>query len=191
MVAKDERVGAAVITVDVERHGIAAIGEDDDRARYAMTERLHAAQPAGQALPDAQPVRVCVEVLRRLSGINPRALVGGEFVPHAGSETVFEVCVGGVLDGPHESTCPSALWSRPFAVGLPPEFVTGVVEGITDTRGSDLPPGVLTIDRAGFDEMESSAAVFRQAASLLRQAIAARLHDRDLNTEARIAISTW
>lgn len=57
--------------------------------------------------------------------------------------------------------------------------------------GSDLPPGVLTVDRAGFDEVESSTAVFRQAAGLLRHLIAARLHHRDLEAEARTVVSTW
>lgn len=191
MVAQDERVGAAVIRVEVERHGIAAIGEDDERARYTVAERLHAAQPAGPVLADAQPVRVLVEVLRRLGGINPRALVGGQFAPTPGDQTVFEVCVGGTLDGPHECTCPAILWSRPFAVGLPPEFAGAVLEGITHNAGADLPPGVLTVDRAGFDEMESSAAVFRQAANLLRQAIAARLHHRDIETEVHTLLCTW
>lgn len=195
MVAQDQQFGAAVIVVEVEGHGRAAIGEDDDRARYTVVERLHGSEATAAPPAQQRPVRMLVEVLRRFGGMTPRALVGGRFVPGPGLETTFEVCVGGTLEGPHDGSLPATLLNRPLLPGLPNEFAGAVLEGLTrhleDLECSDLPPGVFVIDRAGFDERESSTAVFRQTATLLRHLTAAALHDRDLDAEARAVMRLW
>jgi hypothetical protein len=51
--------------------------------------------------------------------------------------------------------------------------------------------GTLTIDRAGFDLVNSSEMIFGQAAVLLKAAIAAQLLGQDATAAARSLVSTW
>jgi hypothetical protein len=64
------------------------------------------------------------------------------------------------------ATCPSRLWTRPFALGLPEEFASAVLDALL-VDDMLWPAGVLWVDRAGFDEIESSTMVFGWAAGAL------------------------
>ncbi|WP_285501948.1 hypothetical protein [Actinokineospora sp. NBRC 105648] len=130
-----------------------------------------------------------VEVLRRFGGMAARALVGGEFVPAAGTSTAFEVgfvAESAVVPG----ACPSRQWSAPFDVGLIEEYAHGVLAGVTDST-VPLPPGVLRVAEAGIDEIGSSAALFRQAALVLRSVVAAELAGTDVESAVRTAMAAW
>jgi hypothetical protein len=175
--------------VEVERHGLVAIGEGEHSAAYQAAEWLRSSRPA-IATP-ANPVRMHVEVLRRFGGLAPRALVGGQFVPGQGNQTQFAVAVAtfGLFDADDEPTCPSALWREPFTVGLPSEFARAVAGALGE--GPGLPAGTLTIDRGGFDLVNSSEMIFGQAAAVLKTAMAAQLSGQDADAAARSLVSTW
>jgi hypothetical protein len=115
----------------------------------------------------------------------PRALVGGHFVPDEG-DPVIEIAVSDadLQDG---TSVVSRLW-RPLVPGLPAEFANAVVDGL---RRRPIPRGLLRIDRAGYDPVESSPLAFELAAELLATVIAARARDRDIESAVRTAIHGW
>ena len=190
MVAKDERTRPAMTTIDIPRHGAAALLDDDEAAAYDVVEWRRSSRPASRSSATSSEVRMMVEVLRRFGGLAPRALVGGRFTPNPGGQTVLEIGIGHEFEvGTVVATYPSRLWSRGFALGLPPDFVEGVSKGIDGA--SDLPAGVLTIDRGGFDEVNSSEVIFEQAASVLVACLAARLAGRDAEAAARRIVDSW
>ncbi len=188
--AEDERTWPAMTIVDIRRHGAAALLEDDEAAAFDVVEWRRSSRPASRSSATSSEVRLIVEVLRRFGGLAPRALVGGRFTPKPGRRTVLEIGVGHEFEvGSVVDTYPSRLWSRGFALGLPPDFVEGVSRGIDGA--SDLPAGVLTIDRGGFDEVNSSEVIFEQAASLLVACLAARLAGQDPEAAARRIVGNW
>jgi hypothetical protein len=191
VVAKDERVGATMSVVDVERHGIVAINEGDHEAAYQATEWLKSSRSASATFRSAMPLRMHVEALRRFGGLTPRALIGGHFVPGPGDRTQISVGVAGfgLFDAEDEPTCPSRLWNQPFTIGLPSEFARPVARALGE--GPQLPPGMLTIDRAGFDLMNSSEMIFAQTVSVLQAVLVARLGGEDADDAARAVIHTW
>jgi hypothetical protein len=172
LVAKDERVtrqsSSSTFTVTVEQHGTASIALGDVPAAYVSVGSLSSERPAH--LRAEGTVRVSVETLHRFGGISPRAFLGGEFIasdaPNISLEVEFsdDDIYTGVFST--EATCPSRLMAESFRVGLPQEFATAVIDGF---RAYDdaLPAGVLRIDRAGFDEMNSSGAAFQHAMQVL------------------------
>ncbi|QKV78283.1 hypothetical protein [Amycolatopsis sp. Hca4] len=175
--------------VEVERHGLVAIGDGDHPAAYQAEEWLRSSRPAMGAV--ANPVRMHVEVLRRFGGLAPRALVGGQFTPGQGDQTQFAVAVAtfGLFDADEEPTCTSELWKEPFTVGLPIEFARAVSSALSE--GPGLPSGTLAIDRAGFDLVNSSEMIFGQATAVLMTAMAAQLSGQDADAAARSLVSTW
>jgi hypothetical protein len=190
VVAQDERIGATVIRIDLKGRGLVAVDADEEQASFAPVGRLGASSPAeALAEPLGGPVRVVVEVQRRFGGLAPRALLGGVFTPGLDTDTVFEVDFNRWGEGP-AAVCPSRLWKRPFVAGLPEEFAPAVLDGLTD-GGPGLPGGVLRVDRAGADEVESSSAVFRQAAAVLRCALAGMLSAEDVEARVRDLMQAW
>jgi hypothetical protein len=73
---------------------------------------------------------------------------------------------------------------------LPEEFASAVRDGLVDD-GVDLPSGALRVDRAGFDEVGSSAWVFGQAAKVLRRGLVAMLGDVGVESEVRRLMASW
>lgn len=180
-----------MITVDVQPGGLVAVDDDGPGALYEPAEVRRARLPAQGHVDSVEPVRALVEVQRRFGGLAPRALIGGQFTPAPGTEVLFEVNVGAPFDELPTTTCESRLWKQPFSVGLPAEFADAVLHALADAQGLELPSGTLTVDRAGFDEIESSAAIFAQAAAVLRQVLVARMHSREIEPEVRAVVSTW
>jgi hypothetical protein len=190
-----------MITVDVPPHGIVALEEDDERLRYDVVDCLSTSRPAGGQGPQGQRVRALVEVQRRFGGMAPRAVVGGEFVVGDGTETVFEVLVGAdydalVAEGREAGsgvTLPGRIHSTwPLIAGLPAEFAESTLRGLVDNLcAGRLPAGVLRLDRAAFDEVESANPVFAQAGAALCCALAAKLQGADPADELRALIETW
>jgi hypothetical protein len=54
-----------------------------------------------------------------------------------------------------------------YAAGLSAEFADAVLQGLL-LAGSELPAGVLVIDRGALDDEGWSSVIFRQAAQLIR-----------------------
>ncbi|MFD9963006.1 hypothetical protein [Amycolatopsis sp. NPDC058986] len=178
-------------TIDLAPHGAVAISGDIGDAAYPVADWLRTTRPAGPGQA-SRPVRIVVEVLRRLGGITPRALIGGEFTPSTTRETHLAVGVAGysLFDADDKPICPSRLWNQPFTAGLPPEFGPTVL----DTLGAltpVLPAGTLTLDRAAFDLVNSSEQIFAQAATVLHAVVTAHLTSGDSDAAARTVIETW
>jgi hypothetical protein len=133
-----------------------------------------------------------VELLRYHGGMTTRALLGGEFVPDTGTQTRYEVHV--IDDSPSlgvETTCASSL-SKPFVVGLPQEFAQDALTSVAASIGeNDLPAGLLRVDRAGYDEVDSSQRAFQLAGNLLRHVLTATLYSADVEADARETMQRW
>lgn len=184
MVAQHERASAAMITVDVPGHGVAVVDYEDADPNFEPVGWLRGSCPATRdALPGVIELRV--EVLRRLGGLSPRALLGGVYVPQGVGAFVAEVAYSGSDATP--GRWPSQLARRTFAAGLPSEFAGAVVDELAKSR--HLPAGVLRIQHAGFDEVDSSSVTFRQAARLLGDLLP--VTNGDVEITVREVLSHW
>jgi hypothetical protein len=165
----------------------AAVSADEPTAVY-LVERVRCETVDGaDTVAGSAPARAVVEILRQNGGLAPRALVGGIFVPSDGSLTVK---VGSARDAPASpATCKSQLWRQPFVAGLPEEFAGPVMTGIV--RRPRLPSGDLSIDRAGYDPVESSPFAFELAAELLCVVLAAQLAGQDVESAVRDTVASW
>ncbi|WP_157932350.1 hypothetical protein [Mycobacteroides abscessus] len=185
MVEADERIATEMI-LNIDRAGAAAVSIDIPQAAYTPTTEIGFSVQASTGLQVvAHSVRYIVEVQRR-GGIIPRALLGGEFLVSTGSASAVNILVGNPWDEAGEHVIKSELNRlRGFVPGLPADFVEGVRSGLMQDNWP-LPPGVLTIDRAGYDVMESSSPIFMEAAMVLRACISAELtgHVIEHNVEA-------
>lgn len=183
-----------MMTIEVDGHGIVAIDEDDENAAYSAARILTSSAPATDSPGTVGDIRVMVEVLRRHGGIAPRALLGAQFVVSDDATTTLievEVASFDLIDSDEQQTIASRLWTRPFTSGLPSDMADAVLDGLTADARVQLPPGVLRVDRAGFDVMNSSEAIFAKTASLLGIAISAKLSGRDPEPILRAAIQDW
>lgn len=142
-----------------------AVSDPEPTAAFDTDRWLRQSAPA-HGTGATWPIAVTVEVLRSGSGVRPRALVGGSFEPD-GSALQIEVGSSGDLTSGAPRNCRSSL-GRPLVTGLPEEFAQAALDGlvrIADTLA--LPPGVLRIRAAGYDEADSSPLAFERAAGAL------------------------
>jgi hypothetical protein len=165
--------------VEVGNASRVSLSEDNPYAGYESARILESARAAG-APAVTLPIRLIVELRRTFGGMIMRALVGGECVPVPG-RVRFEVCVGAAaFDSGVPPTCESAL-GKALVPGLPEDFAPSVLAGLAvEQIGNGMPPGIVRVDRAGYDLMGSSVAAFYQAAMLLRTAMAATLAGDDV-----------
>jgi hypothetical protein len=169
-----------------------SVVSDEESARYTSVGQLHGARPAKATPTGAEAIRAVVEVRRRQGGMSPRALIGGRFEPRESGEVTIDVLVSDTPLGLGQpATCASNL-GTPLVPGLPDEFGSAALTGLT-SGGLEvaLPPGVLTVDRAGYDEVESASQIFELAATLLLEVIAARISGADLASVIRSATTAW
>lgn len=182
-----------MIEVKVPPFRTAAILFDEPKARYPISKWLHASCAATPEAPESSTARYLVEVQRFFGGAAPRAMIGGVFQVDSGDGVRYRVGIGDPVFVADEArrSCPSGLWSQSFAPGLPAEYAQAVCDGIVGHEGRLLPTGELIVDRAGFDVAESSSMVFRQAAELLRVAVASSLQGADVKAEVRASMENW
>jgi hypothetical protein len=111
---------------------------------------------------DASGRRALVELRQFHGGMAPHVLLGGHYVP-GGQKLVLRVECGEA--GATRRTCKSRLRLRKLVPGLPSELAESALAGLK--RTATLPPGVITVDRAGFDPVETSPMVVELVAELL------------------------
>ncbi len=186
-VGSRERIATGII-LNIDRAGAAVVSVDIPQAAYTPTTEVGFSLQASTDLHLATyGVRYTVEVERR-GGITPRALLGGEFLASSRSALAISILVGDPWDEAGKHVIESELnRSRGFVPGLPTDFVEGVRSGVMQDDWP-LPPGVLTIDRAGYDAMESSSPIFMEAAMVLRACISAKLTGRAVEHNAKEAM---
>jgi hypothetical protein len=174
----------------------AAISPDEPTARYTpVSVARGTASAAGQPGPIGAPaVRTVVELWHNVGGMIQRALLGGEFV--VGGITgvpaglvAFTATIGGPFDTAAPASCASAL-GRALIAGLPAEFGESVLSGL-QTATTQLPVGVLIIDRAGYDAVGSSKRAFRLSAGLLVDVLAAQLQGQNPQPRVEVALRSW
>jgi hypothetical protein len=157
-----------------------AVSDVTESASFDPTGWLRSSTSSGPAAAHLPAASVMTEVMRASGGMLPRALVGGHF--HAGgSELRLEVGSTGDLTLGANQRCPSRLGS-PLVAGLPVEFAQPLLDGLTKWS-SLLPPGVLRVDYAAYDEVESSAVAFEHAGRALSWAMSALISGADLTNE--------
>ena len=160
---------------------------DDEQSAFYSSAAWHTRSVTSQASGgESYAVRAVVETFSFASGQTPRALLGGKFRPGPGGQLTAEV---GSSRDPWSApkNCASRLW-LPFRAGLPEEYVGAVLDGLADPA---LPPGRVSIDRAGHDEVNSSPQAFRTAARLLAEVLLAMIAGRDIDAVVRTSVGGW
>lgn len=186
-----------MIVIDEGRHRFAAVFDDDPDAEVRADTVIQVYRPAGTAVAAVVEVRAVVEVLRALGGAAVRALVGGRYRGEPGDEITVRVPVTHPDDGawPPEgatSMCASRVSrGQNLIVGMPAHFAGATAEGLAEGLGEAVPGGTVTVDRAAFHEVDSSAAAFWQAAHLLGSVLAARVRGEDGLAAAREVMQAW
>jgi hypothetical protein len=110
-----------------------------------------------------------------------RALLGGSFAFDAArTETLVRLHTE-ELDITAERTdlCPSRI-GRPLLCGLPVEFGEAALSGLLGSSEPRLPGGILVIDRAAHDPVDSSEFAFRIGGDFLVYILAARFSGTDV-----------
>jgi hypothetical protein len=92
-----------------------------------------------------------------------RSFIGGTLEPSTNQSLEVVLQISEDLPLGAETTCPGAF-GRNLVPGLPEEFIERIPTALM-TRFAR--PGVITIDRAAYDEVESSLHAFSLAADLL------------------------
>ena len=107
--------------------------------------------------------RAFVEIYRGVSGHPQRALIGATLRPSTTHRLEIELHVSEPLPLRAATTCPGAF-GRDLVPGLPEEFIERVPAALMKEFAR---PGVITVDRAAYDEVDSSVNAFSLAADLL------------------------
>jgi hypothetical protein len=156
--------------------GAVAVTEDELLAAYPVVDARTATEPGVVPSRDTSGLRVLVEYLR-ITGEPVRALLGARY--QAGPSTVeFVVDIGVAWDIDAVGTCPGVLFRAPFVAGLPPNFADAALTGLTSDE-TPLPAGRYTIDRAGYDVVNSSERSVEICARALRAVLGLRLGTAD------------
>jgi hypothetical protein len=110
--------------------------------------------------------RATVEVFWAVSGVLPRALMGGSFTP--GGETIrIRIGTLGPVPSGQQAQRQSTLFT-PLVNGLSDEFASAALKGLRSALvRHPFPPGVISVSAGAYDESNSSELGFGRAAELL------------------------
>jgi hypothetical protein len=146
------------------RHGPwqIAVGDDDGAAGYVVDDWLEWSDLDPGSSPESRTdtVRAIAEVRRGAGGVIPRALIGGEMRHTGRGARQVRVGQSSKMTLGAARTCAS-LFRGMLVPGLPPEFAQAALDGV--------------VDRAAYDEVDSSPVAFEFAGGLLVLALLARL----------------
>ena len=147
------------VIVDLGSRAVAVISDVPSAAFTPLATHEVRLTP-GQSV--SKPRRAVVELRRFHGGLAPRVLLGARFEP--GFDDLL-LRVGEGAPSARKRSCSVRLGGRKLIAGLPHEFVEPVVSGLTRTL--ELGAGVITLDRAGVDPVETSPIIVELAAELL------------------------
>lgn len=175
--------------IELAGSGRAAIRSDEASAAYEGIHVVRSTKPAAPEL--AGPLRTVAELSRAMGGMTMRALLGARYTPDSTSTTtVFEVPFGEPLGLGAATGCQSEL-GPPLVAGLPSDFADAALAGLAGDEDLLLPPGLVRVDRAGFDEVGSSEQAFRLVGDLLRHVLDALLRGAEPAPVARTVVGGW
>lgn len=140
----------------------AAVGIDRPLARYVSRDvRKNSLPVPGESVRTER--RACVEIFQGVGG-NPRsALIGGALAPSTAPRLEVQLHVSELRPTGATTTCPGAF-GHDLVPGLAEEFIEWIPGAL---MAQIARPGTVTIDRAAYDEVESSVHGFSIAADLL------------------------
>lgn len=105
--------------------------------------------------------------------------------------TVFEVPFGEPIGRGSVANCGSEL-GPPLIAGLPSDFAEVALAGLAgEAEANPWPPGLLRVDRAGWDEAGSSEVAFKLAGNLLQHVLRALLRNDEPLTVVRAVVREW
>ena len=139
-----------------------AVGMDRPLARYLSHDVRKGSLPMPGESVCAER-RACVEIFQGVGG-NPRsALIGGVLAPSTAPELEVQLHISELRPTGAATTCPG-MFGHDLVPGLAEEFIERIPEALMTQIAR---PGVITIDRAAYDEVGSSVVAFSLAADLL------------------------
>jgi len=140
----------------------AAVGMDRPLARYlSHGVRTDSLPMPGETVRAAR--RACVEIFQGVGG-NPRsALIGGVLAPSTADRLEVQLHISELRPTGAATTCPGAF-GHDLVPGLAEEFIEWIPGALVTQIAR---PGVITIDRAAYDEVGSSVMAFSLATDLL------------------------
>jgi hypothetical protein len=163
-----------------------AVSDDESTATFQIAEWLNWNSPSSSTSP-MPSVRFVVEIHRPLGGRNSRALLGGEL--KEAEDRSFRVAQSSPIGAGGEASCRSLL-GRDLVPGLPPEFAEATLKSLV--RCSPLlGSGAVVIDRAGYDDVDSSPSAFDHAAMLLIRLLCGRAVVANTETLVNEVVSSW
>jgi hypothetical protein len=167
-----------------------ALGNDAPPAIYTVHCLARREAPGSSEL--GHEARAVDELSLTLGGKRLRALLGANFLPDPSVvTTTFEVGTGLQLGWGATTSCVSELGSL-LVPCLPSDFADAVLDGLcVASASSSLPSGTMHVDRAGHEEVDSSAKAVDLAASLLHSVITALVRKQDPLVAAQTTVSGW
>jgi hypothetical protein len=162
-----------------------AVGIDSPLAEYAVRDVRREFLPrSGETVGSAR--RALVEIYRGVGGNPQRALIGGTLAPSTKQRLEVELQVSQNRPSGSATTCPGAF-GRDLVPGLAEEFIDSIPDALMTQIAH---PGMIVIDRAAYDEVESSVNSFALAAELLAIVLS---HESPMEAEGAIRqrLSEW
>jgi hypothetical protein len=160
------------------RHGPwqIAVGDDDGAAGYVVDDWLEWSDLDPGSSPESRTdtVRAIAEVRRGAGGVIPRALIGGEMRHTGRGARQVRVGQSSKMTLGAARTCAS-LFRGMLVPGLPPEFAQAALDGVVRVPAQWDSGDLIVVDRAAYDEVDSSPVAFEFAGGLLVLALLARL----------------
>lgn len=158
-----------------------AVSDENPTAIYDVKDWLEWADPGSCDDNQSVRARAVIEVLKFDGGKNQRAMAGGEIrLTHQNARCVRVGQASGLTLG-GTAACRSEL-AKALVPGLPRDFAPATLNGIVKVLTEQSPGFLIVVDRAGYDEVNSSEIAFEFAGELLLAALLMRLRGSDLNT---------
>ena len=167
-------------------HWRIAVSDDESSAAFQIAEWLTWSSPLS-SISLVPSVRFVVEIYRPLGGRNSRALLGGEL--SEAKDLSVRVAQSSPIGAGGEASCRSRL-GRDLVAGLPPEFAEAVLKSLVRCLPV-LGSGAVVIDRAGYDDVDSSPSAFEHAATLLLGLLHGRAVASNAESVVEDIVSSW
>ena len=163
-----------------------AVSDDESTAMFRVAEWLTWSSPSSSISP-LPSARLIVEIQRPLGGRNSRALLGGEL--SEARDLSMRVAQSSPIGAGGKASCRSRL-GRDLVPGLPPEFAEAALKSLVRCLPV-LGSGAVVIDRAGYDDVDSSPSAFDRAATLLFRLLHGRAVAANAESLVEEVVSSW